>query len=497
MRLDKLDSQTLISIVRFSSFLCNHTAAMNSRLNVQRRSLFYELPYFGRNIILDHGQFNNCLFSHLPSKKYLESLCSIHDLDLFGGVGVYINDSLKYTVIEKTSEEAFQALWIEIQFSRKSNIICGMIYRQHNSPQRFLEYFDLTLEKLISSNKSVYIMGNFNINLLHVETYRYAYDFLLSLQSFSFIPTIDKPTRVCNNSATLIDNILTNKVDVKFTSGNIISDISDHYSQFCVFHTSLENSNSRGKRFRDFSGFSEETFNYELYYLLSNQINLSDSSDVDKAFSHFYDSLNVLVNKHAPLKMVSNRMRKQFSKPWITSGLKKSIKAKNFFLQSGNLVKYKFYRNRICTLTRLRKKNYFHAFFSDTLNNMKNTWNGINSLINNNRKKSKVVSLLKHLNDNSTTKDPLKISNLFNRYFTSVGHNLATQVPSSSHRFTEYLSSNNNYGSFFFDPVSPDDIEREILSIPKNKSYGSYSCPIRILSCAKHITFIWSSRRHI
>ena len=41
--------------------------------------------------------------------------------------------------------------------------------------------------------------------------------------------------------------------------------------------------------------------------------------------------------------------------------------------------------------------------------------------------------------------------------------------------------------SFFFDPVSPDDIEREILSIPKNKSYGLYSCPTRILSCAKHI----------
>ena len=164
-----------------------------------------------------------------------------------GGVGLYINDSLKYAVIEKTFEEAFQALWIEIQFSRKSNIFCGIIYRQHNSPQRFQEYFALTLEKLISSNKSVYIMGDFNINLLHAETSCYAYDFLLSLQSFSFIPTIDKPTRVYNNSATLIDNILTNKVDVKITSGNIISDImiSDDYLQFCVFHTSLENSKSR------------------------------------------------------------------------------------------------------------------------------------------------------------------------------------------------------------------------------------------------------------
>ena len=118
--------------------------------------------------------------------------------------------------------------------------------------------------------------------------------------------------------------ILTKKVDVKITSGNIISDISDHYSQFCVFHTSIENSKSRGKRFRD-SGFSEDTFNLELYNLLSNEISHGDDSfDVDKAFSHFYDSSNVLVNKHAPLKTVSNRMRKQSSKPWITSGLKKT-----------------------------------------------------------------------------------------------------------------------------------------------------------------------------
>ena len=49
-----------------------------------------------------------------------------------------------------------------------------------------------------------------------------------------------------NYSTTLVDNILTNKVDVKITGGNIISDTDDRYSQFCVFHTSHENSKSRG-----------------------------------------------------------------------------------------------------------------------------------------------------------------------------------------------------------------------------------------------------------
>ena len=39
-------------------------------------------------------------------------------------------------------------------------------------------------------------MDDFNKNLLHAETSRYAYDFLLKLQSFSFILNIEKPTRV-------------------------------------------------------------------------------------------------------------------------------------------------------------------------------------------------------------------------------------------------------------------------------------------------------------
>ena len=50
-------------------------------------------------------------------------------------------------------------------------------------------------------------MEDFNKNLLHTDTMMDFFDFLLYLQSFSFIPTLDKPTLVYNCSATLIDNI--------------------------------------------------------------------------------------------------------------------------------------------------------------------------------------------------------------------------------------------------------------------------------------------------
>lgn len=47
------------------------------------KQLFRELPYNGINITDAHGQFNNSLPSQIPSKKCLERLTSIFDVDIF------------------------------------------------------------------------------------------------------------------------------------------------------------------------------------------------------------------------------------------------------------------------------------------------------------------------------------------------------------------------------------------------------------------------------
>lgn len=84
-------------------------------------------------------------------------------------------------------------------------------------------------------------MGHFNINLLNIKTCHCSKDFLLSLQSYSFIPPINNHTRVYKNSASLIDNILVNKTDSQISYGNIASDVSDHYFQFCVSQPVAQN----------------------------------------------------------------------------------------------------------------------------------------------------------------------------------------------------------------------------------------------------------------
>ena len=98
-----------------------------------------------------------------------------------GGVGMYIDNMLEYIMLEKCSDDAFQALWIEIINSEKKNINCGVIYRQHNNPNCFMAY--QMLEKFTSTGKSLCIMGDFNVDLLKSNSCSYAENFLLSCQS--------------------------------------------------------------------------------------------------------------------------------------------------------------------------------------------------------------------------------------------------------------------------------------------------------------------------
>ena len=108
----------------------------------------------------------------------------------------------------KASTESFQALWIEISFVKKKNVICGVLYRQHNSPESFLKYLEETIDKFTSTGKNLCLLRDFNLCLQKIETCNYNCDLLLAPQSCYLLPTIYKPTRVHNNSASLIDNIL-------------------------------------------------------------------------------------------------------------------------------------------------------------------------------------------------------------------------------------------------------------------------------------------------
>ena len=157
-----------------------------------------------------------------------------------GGVGLYINELIPYRILEKESTSSFQALLCELNMRKGKNIICGVVYRQHNCPDHFLDYLSSKLETLCARNNEIILLGDFNIDLLKIESCSYSQKLFETLQSLSLRPTIDKPTRSYGSSATLIDNIFINSLDKFVLSGNIVSDISDHYSQVCFLSSNLE-----------------------------------------------------------------------------------------------------------------------------------------------------------------------------------------------------------------------------------------------------------------
>ena len=75
-----------------------------------------------------------------------------------------------------------------------------------------------------------------------------------------------------------------------------------------------------------------------------------------------------------------------------------------------------------------------------------------------------------------------------NSHFASCGHHLAAKLPHSEKHFSDFLDDQHSeIGSFSFHPVEPINIEWETMALPSNKASGLFSCPIRVLNCARQI----------
>ena len=108
----------------------------------------------------------------------------------------------------------------------------------------FLDYLSEFLEYFSRYNHDIYLMGDFNRDLIKYEICKYSQTFLLCIQSYFMLPTIDKPTRVYSISATFIDNICTNDLKNNISSGNIVTYTTDHFSQVCKLPNTKKRLNS-------------------------------------------------------------------------------------------------------------------------------------------------------------------------------------------------------------------------------------------------------------
>ena len=271
--------------------LCEFLASVSTKLDELAITETSEKEEIG---FLTNGELEGYELFHTPSKISK------------GGTAVYVNksfDSLERNDIKINTDE-FESTWVEIKNKKSKNILVGCIYRHpHNNFKEFFQFLDETLSKLVKENKELYLCGDFNFDLLKTNIDHYTQHFFNLLCWYGFMPHILQPTRVTENSATVIDNIFSNNIEDEIFSGNILITFSEHFSQF----TSVSREKIDLKKLnilqRDYSSFSTESFRNDVSVQNWNY----SSNNVDDSFRDFYHKLEGCVNRHAPMKTLTPR----------------------------------------------------------------------------------------------------------------------------------------------------------------------------------------------
>ena len=242
-------------------------------------------------------------------------------------------------------------------------------------------YLNQLLEDISKEQKSIFLLGDFNVNLLNYNEHNQTNEFLDSLASNSFIllplfPLILQPTRITSYSDTLIDNIFSNVIDPDIISGNLTATISDHLPQFAIIPNMFGNiSGNKSNIYESYwSKFDLENFILDYFSVDWEELLKIDELNADNSTKIYLDKINMLLDAYAPLKKINKYKLKFKPKPWITLGLQKSISAKkkllaNFINKKDAILKeefhanYKKYRNLLSTLSKKRKQAYYDKYF--------------------------------------------------------------------------------------------------------------------------------------
>ena len=284
----------------------------------------------------------------------------------------------------------------------------------------------LKLQK--ESSKRIFLLGEFNINLLK-------YELLLIHLVVTFCYLI-----YFYPQESLIDNIFSNSTSSEeIESGNITLTFSDHLPQFIFlkdFFLKIPAAKSNILR-HNWRTFESNKFISDFDQTDWEQILCSEKSDVNFSMNQYLPKIDSILETHASLKKLNKKELKFSTKSWITQGLQNSIKKKNniyskFVKCKNQKLKelyhsnYKTYRNLLSTLLKRVKEKYFTKFFNENIKDIKKTWIGIKSLVSMKHKNNDTPSIIR--NDKKYINDPITIANTFNIFFTSIAETVKSKT---------------------------------------------------------------------
>ena len=342
-------------------------------------------------------------------------------------------------------------------------------------------------------------MLNNNINLLSLDTRQHYNNFYDRVTAKSFFPKITLPTRIQNESYTLIDNIFSNDIEetMKSKSGILINNISDHQMIF-TFHENLSYIEKIDKYIyvEKHDEISLEQFINELNKLdIYEQLDQNIHSSPQENYEIFSKLVKYAKDKYLPKRKMKYDKKRHMQSSWMTRGILNSINTKNMlyktFIQANsqnvNLYRqlkeeYATYKTKLRKSIREAKRLHYLRLFTLHKNDIKKTWELINSTIKN---KPNSKSHCEFVLDGRTITNSGEIATAFNEYFVNIGRKLSSQIH-PVHQHSHYLVNEANK-CIQFEAVNESNINDAINRLKNKSSYGHDEISNKTIKHAKNI----------
>ena len=319
-----------------------------------------------------------------------------------------------------------EVLTIEIINEETKNFLISCCYRQ---PRGDTSKFSNHLQKIFQASslerKGLFILEDFNINALDLEENLQVQDFYNELFQYGIVPLINKPTRVAKNSATLIDNILTNSLfDISLKKSIVKTSITDHFPIFEAITTSnkLNQNKTIETEKRNFNNKNKENFKQELGdfdWSILDQYN-----DTNSLYDLFLENFLDIYNRHFLIEKKKIKT-KDLKTPWLSKGLKKSSKRKQKlyikYLKTKTYeaeTQYKDYKNLFEKLKRKAKQRHYSALVSKYTHDSKKTWRILKEITGKLKFNESSFPKMLKTGNNLCSSEP-KIAKEFNNFFTN------------------------------------------------------------------------------
>ena len=418
----------------------------------------------------------------------------------------YIESSLSCSKINiENRSSIWEGLFVSVKdnYSEKEFVI-GNIYRppynnnNEDNINTFISELNPIIGKLNDNNRNMIIAGDFNINLLHINMCNKEHfgNFLDMMLGYSLFPKITHPTRLGENSCSLIDNIFCTLSPsiIHSNAGILHSRISDHFPCYISI---------RPNKFRlgDHPKYVKQRIKSPQAYnaLLKNltEVSIADSldsnpyCDPNENYNILHETLTKLKDKHLPYKFVKFNKHRHKNNKWITYGIIRSIKYRDKMYRDlkcmdNSTITYVQFKNQLDVYNKILKKAireaktiYYNNEFDKNKNNIRRVWGTINEIISKKNKKESCIKTI--IKDGKRIRDPKKIVETFNNFFINIGPNLTKNMEMNQNKhFLKFLNQN-ILTSFSFTLRNEEQIKKVIYSLHTKHSSGHDGISVKLL----------------